>query len=211
MIITYKEFKENVPDWVSVYIGAFRWDKLHKFYGREVDVCGEYIDGKFFRNLPLSDEYKMDVYTDWEDFGLGTVYVHETSDVDFHSERFYVISPTFADDVEKYYYRVNNAKQCSINAQVLASVSEACATWMRLSHYLRDRNKVRFLCGIVLPDACEKDVAQREKAVRHTVRLANRAFQKYLNDYGYSSENAYLNDVKSIITRLYRQFHNRTK
>ena len=70
---------------------------------------------------------------------------------------------------------------------------------------------VRFLCGIVLPDACEKDVAQREKAVRHTVRLANRAFQKYLNDYGYSSENAYLNDVKSIITRLYRQFHNRTK
>lgn len=198
MTITFKDFKNNVKADASVYLGSFRWDEADERRGREVSVvhfgykernyCWE---ASSFLSLPLADNYKMDVYTDSYS-GWFTFYVNEESVVDFNSNGFYIIAPNFAKDVEKAYKRKNDMKHCSINAQVLASVSEACATWMRCSDYLKGKNEVELLPDYLILDACEKDEQKRDKAVRRTLGFAKKAFAKFLSKEGFANGDEYL-------------------
>lgn len=203
MTITFKEFKNNVNAKAKVCLGTFRFDEADKVLGREVSVVrfgykDKYNcwDASFFFKLPLADGYKMDVYTDYIVGGFGSHYVNEESAVDFNSGRFYIISTTFAKDVEKAYNRVNDAKRCCINAQVLASVSEACATWMRRTDYLKGKNKVEVLLGYITLDACEIDDQKREKAVRRTIGFAEKAFDKFLSKESFANGDEYLAHLK---------------
>lgn len=202
MIITFKEFKNNVKANATVYLGSFRRDKADDRLGREVSVVRfGYKERNYgweassFLSLPLADNYKMDVYTDSYS-GWFTFYVKEESVVDFNSNGFYIIAPTFVKDVEKAYKRKNDMKHCSINAQVLASVSEACATWMRRSDYLKGKNKVELLPDYLILDACEKDEQKRAKAVRRTLGFAEKAFSKFLSKEGFASGDEYLARLK---------------
>ena len=199
MIITFKEFKNNVKANATVYLGSFRRDEADERRGREVSVVhfgykekNYCFDASSFLSLPLADSYKMDVYTDYNVGGWGTHYVKEESAVDFNSNRFYIIAPNFAKDVEKAYKRKNDMKHCSINAQVLASVSEACATWMRRSDYLKGKNEVELLSEYLIIDACEKDEQKRNKAVRRTLGFAEKAFAKFLSKEGFVNGDEYL-------------------
>lgn len=198
MTITFKDFKNNVKADASVYLGSFRWDEADERRGREVSVVhfgykerNYYWKASSFLSLPLADNYKMDVYTDSYS-GWFTFYVNEESVVDFNSNRFYIIAPNFAKDVEKAYKRKNDMKHCSINAQVLASVSEACATWMRRSDYLKGKNEVELLPDYLILDACEKDEQKRDKAVRRTLGFAEKAFAKFLSKEGFANGDEYL-------------------
>lgn len=199
MTITFKEFKNNVKANATVFLGSFRWEKADERRGREVSVVRfgykekyNCCDASSFLSLPLADNYKMDVYTDYNVGGWGTHYVNEESAVDFDSNRFYIIAPTFAKDVEKAYKRKNDTKRCSINAQVLASVSEACATWLRRSDYLKGKNEVELLEGMLTLDACEEDDKKRDKAVRRTLGFAEKAFTKFLSNEGLANGDEYL-------------------
>ena len=199
MTITFKELKNNVKANATVFLGSFRWEKADERRGREVSVVPfgykekyNCLDASSFLSLPLADNYKMDVYTDYNVGGWGTHYVKEESAVDFHSNRFYIIAPTFAKDVEKAYKRKNDTKRCSINAQVLASVSEACATWLRRSDYLKGKNEVELLEGMLTLEACEEDDKKRDKAVRRTLVFAEKAFAKFLSNEGLANGDEYL-------------------
>ena len=203
MIITFNEFKNNVKANATVFLGTFRFDVAGSRYGREVSVVRfgnkeQYNcwNASAFFSLPLADSYKMDVYTDCNVGGFGFHYVKEKSVVDFNSGRFYIIAPTFIKDVEKAYNRVNDAKRCCINAHVMASVSEACATWMRRSDYLKGKNKVELLLGYIFMDACEKDEQKRDKAVRRTIGFAEKAFAKFLTKEAFPNEDEYLAHVE---------------
>lgn len=203
MTITFKEFKNNVKANATVFLGSFRWDEADKTRGREVSVVRfgykekyNCWDASSILSLPLADNYKMDVYTDYNVGGWGTHYVNEESAVDFNSNRFYIISPTFAKDVEKAYKRKNDAKHCSVNAQVLASVSEACATWLRRSDYLKGKNEVELLEGMLTLEACEEDDQKRDKAVRRTLVFAEKAFSKFLSNEGLANGDEYLARLK---------------
>lgn len=198
MTITFKEFKNNVQANATVVLGSFRWDEADKTRGREVSVVRFGYKETYncwkaphFFSLPLADSYQMDVYTDHYVDGWGSHYVNEKSAVDFNSKIFYIIAPTFAKDVEKAYKRKNGMK-CSINAQVLASVSEACATWMRRSDYLKGKNEVELLSDYLILDACEKDEQKRNKAVRRTLGFAEKAFAKFLSKEGFANGDEYL-------------------
>lgn len=198
MTITFKDFKNNVKANATVYLGSFRRDEADERRGREVSVvhfgykernyCWK---ASYFLSLPLADNYKMDVYTDSYS-GWFTFYVNEESVVDFNSNGFYIIAPTFVKDVEKAYKRKNDMKHCSINAQVLASVSKACATWMRRSDYLKGKNEVELLPDYLILDACEKDEQKRDKAVRRTLGFAKKAFAKFLSKEGFANGDEYL-------------------
>lgn len=199
MTITFKEFKNNVKANATVFLGSFRFAEADERCGREVSVVhfgykekNYCFDASSFLSLPLADSYKMDVYTDYNVGGWGTHYVKEESAVDFNSNRFYIIAPSFAKDVDKAYKRKNDMKHCSINAQVLASVSEACATWMRRSDYLKGKNEVELLPDYLILDACEKDEQKRDKAVRRTLGFAERAFAKFLSKEGFVNGDEYL-------------------
>ena len=199
MTITFKEFKNNVKANATVFLGSFRFAEADERRGREVSVVhfgykekNYCFDASSFLSLPLADSYKMDVYTDYNVGGWGTHYVKEESAVDFNSNRFYIIAPNFAKDVEKAYKRKNDMKHCSINAQVLASVSEACATWMRRSDYLKGKNEVELLSEYLILDACEKDEQKRNKAVRRTLGFAEKAFVKFLSKEGFVNGDEYL-------------------
>lgn len=199
MTITFKEFKNNVKANATVFLGSFRFAEADERRGREVSVVhfgykekNYCFDASSFLSLPLADSYKMDVYTDYNVGGWGTHYVKEESAVDFNSNRFYIIAPNFAKDVEKVYKRKNDMKHCSINAQVLASVSEACATWMRRSDYLKGKNEVELLPDYLILDACEKDEQKRNKAVRRTLGFAEKAFAKFLSKEGFVNGDEYL-------------------
>ena len=198
MTITFKEFKNNVQANATVVLGSFRWDEADKTRGREVSVVRfgyketyNCWNAPHFFSLPLADSYQMDVYTDHYVDDWGSHYVNEKSAVDFNSKIFYIIAPTFAKDVEKAYKRKNGMK-CSINAQVLASVSEACATWMRRSDYLKGKNEVELLSDYLILDACEKDEQKRNKAVRRTLGFAEKAFAKFLSKEGFANGDEYL-------------------
>lgn len=199
MTITFKEFKNNVKANATVFLGSFRFAEADERRGREVSVVhfgykekNYCFDASSFLSLPLADSYKMDVYTDYNVGGWGTHYVKEESAVDLNSNRFYIIAPNFAKDVEKAYKRKNDMKHCSINAQVLASVSEACATWMRRSDYLKGKNEVELLSEYLILDACEKDEQKRNKAVRRTLGFAEKAFAKFLSKEGFANGDEYL-------------------
>lgn len=199
MTITFKEFKNNVKANATVFLGSFRFAEADERRGREVSVVhfgykekNFCFDASSFLSLPLADSYKMDVYTDYNVGGWGTHYVKEESAVDFNSNRFDIIAPNFAKDVEKAYKRKNDMKHCSINAQVLASVSEACATWMRRSDYLKGKNEVELLPDYLILDACEKDEQKRNKAVRRTLGFAEKAFAKFLSKEGFANGDEYL-------------------
>ena len=199
MTITFKEFKNNVKANATVFIGTFRWNEADDRFGREVSVVRfgnkqQYNcwDASAFFSLPLADSYKMDVYTDYHVCGWNIPYINEESVVDFSAYRFFIIAPTFAKDVEKAYNRVNDAKHCCINAQVLAGVSEACATWMRRSDYLKGKNKAELLSGYIVMDACEKDEKKRERTVRRTIGFAEKAFAKFLTKEAFPNEYEYL-------------------
>ncbi|MCI6829781.1 MAG: hypothetical protein MR924_11080 [Prevotella sp.] len=203
MTITFKEFKNNVKANAKVFLGTFRFDVADDRYGREVSVVRfgnkeQYNCWKAsaFFSLPLADSYKMDVYTDYDTGWSYTHYVKEESEVDFNSKRFYIVAPAFAKDVEKAYNRVNDAKRCCINTQVLAGVSESCATWMRRSDYLKGKNKVELLSGYIFVDACEKDEQKRDKVVRRTIGFAEKAFAKFLTKEAFPNENEYLAHVE---------------
>lgn len=199
MTITFKEFKNNVKANAIVFLGSFRWDEANECRGREVSVVRfgykekyNCWNASFFFSLPLANNYEMDVYTDYNVGGWGTHYVNEESAVDFNSNRFYIIAPTFAKDVEKAYKRKNDAKRCSINVQVLASVSEACATWLRRSEYLKGKNEVELLPYYLILNACEKDEQKRDKAVRRTFGFAEKAFSKFLSEESFANGDEYL-------------------
>ena len=203
MTITFKEFKNNVKANATVFIGTFRWNEADDRLGREVSVVRfgnreQYNcwNASAFFSLPLADSYKMDVYSDYDTRGFYAHYVNEESVVDFNSGRFYIIAPHFAKDVEKAYNRVNDAKRCCINTQVLAGVSEACATWMRRSDYLKGKNKVELLLGYIFMDACEKDEQKRERTVRRTIGFAEKAFAKFLTKEAFPNEDEYLAHVE---------------
>lgn len=199
MTITFKDFKNNVKANATVFLGSFRFAEADERRGRAVSFFhfgykekNYYFDVSSFLSLPFADSYKMDVYTDYNVGGWGTHYVKEESAVDFNSNIFYIIAPNFAKDVEKAYKRKNDMKHCSINAQVFASVSEACATWMRRSDYLKGKNEVELLPDYLILDACEKDEQKRDKAVRRTLGFAEKAFAKFLSKEGFVNGDEYL-------------------
>ena len=101
MIITFKEFKNNVKANATVFVGTFRWNEADDRLGREVSVVRfgnreQYNcwNASAFFSLPLADSYKMDVYSDYDTRGFYGHYVNEESVVDFNSGRFYIIAPT---------------------------------------------------------------------------------------------------------------------
>ena len=198
MIITFKEFKNNVRNNATVCFGSFRHDEADERKGREVNIHRfgkdeqyRYGDASIFFNLPLSDGYKMDVYTE-HDTSFGSNFVKEDAPVDFNADTFFIIAPGFLADIEKAYKRKNDYKHCCINNYVISSVSVACATWMRLTDYLKGKNEVEFLDGTIRIGECEQDEAKLTAKDRKYIGFAEKAFKKYLEKNGLANENEYL-------------------
>ena len=198
MIITFKEFKNNVRNTATVCFGSFRYDEADERKGREVSFRGfgkneqyRYGDVSFFFNLPLSDSYKMDVYTEfWSPFASN--FVKEDTPVNYNADTFFINAPSLFDDIEKAYKRKNDYKHCCINNHVISSVSVACATWMRLTDYLKGKNEVEFLDGSIRIGECEQDEDKLTAKVRRYIGFAEKAFKKYLEKNGIDNENEYL-------------------
>ncbi len=198
MIITFKEFKNNVRNTATVCFGSFRYDEADERKGREVSFRGfgkneqyRYGDASFFFNLPLSDSYKMDVYTEfWSPFASN--FVKEDTPVNYNADTFFINAPSLFDDIEKAYKRKNDYKHCCINNHVISSVSVACATWMRLTDYLKGKNEVEFLDGSIRIGGCEQDEDKLTAKVRRYIGFAEKAFKKYLEKNGLANENEYL-------------------
>lgn len=198
MIITFKEFKNRVRENAKVCFGSFRFDEAEETKGREVSFRGfgkneqyRYGDASFFFNLPLSDSYKMDVYTEfWSPFASN--YVKEDTPVNYNADTFFINAPSLFDDIEKAYKRKNDYKHCCINNHVISSVSVACATWMRLTDYLKGKNEVEFLDGSIRIGECEQDEDKLTAKVRRYIGFAEKAFKKYLEKNGLANENQYL-------------------
>lgn len=199
MIITFKEFKNNVRNNATVFFGSFRFGEADEHKGREVSIhrignkeqwrCG---DASIFFRLPLADSYKMDVYTEHDTY-FGSHFVKEDAPVDFNAATFFIIAPDFLADIEKAYKRKNDYKHCCINNYVISSVSVACATWMRLTNYLKGKNEVDLLGGgEVIVGECEKDAIKRAAKVHKYILLAEKAFKKYLEKKGLANEDEYL-------------------
>lgn len=198
MIITFKEFKNNVRNNATVFFGSFRFSEADERKGREVSIhrfgdkeqwrCG---DASIFFRLPLADSYKMDVYTEHDTY-FGSHFVKEDAPVDFNADTFFIIAPDFLADIEKAYKRKNDYKHCCINDYVISSVSVACATWMRLTDYLKGKNEVEFLAGTIRIGECEKDEVKLTAKVRKYIGFAEKAFKKYLEKNGLANENEYL-------------------
>lgn len=198
MIITFKEFKNNVRNNATVCFGSFRFDEADEHKGREVSIhrfgdneqyrCG---DASIFFRLPLADSYKMDVYTEHDTY-FGSHFVKEDSPVDFNADTFFIIAPDFLADIEKAYKRRNDYKHCCINNYVISSVSVACATWMRLTDYLKGKNEVELLDGTIRIGECEKDEIKRAAKVHKYIGFAEKAFKKYLEKNGLANDNEYL-------------------
>lgn len=197
MIITFKEFKDNVRNTATVCFGSFRFDKADERKGREVSIhrIGKdqyrYGDASIFFDLPLADGYKMDVYTEHET-SFGSNFVKEDAPVDFNADTFFIIAPDFLADIEKAYKRKNDYKHCCINNYVISSVSVACATWIRLTDYLKGKNEVEFLDGTIRIGECEQDEDKLTAKVRRYIGFAEKAFKKYLEKNGLANENEYL-------------------
>lgn len=198
MIITFKEFKNRVRENATVCFGSFRFDKADDRKGREVSIHRfgkdehfRYGDASTFFDLPLSDGYKMDVYTEHET-SFGSNFVKEDAPVDFNADTFFIIAPDFLADIEKAYKRRNDYKHCCINNYVISSVSVACATWMRLTDYLKGKNEVELLAGTIRIGDCEKDEVKRAAKVHKYIGFAEKAFKKYLEKNGLANENEYL-------------------
>lgn len=199
MIITFKEFKNRVRKNAHVCFGSFRFDKAHEWKGREFFIHRigkkeqyESGDASFFFALPLSDGYKMDVYTEYERI-CGEDFVKEDAPVDFNANEFFIIAPDFLADIEKAYKRKNDYKHCCINNYVISSVSVACATWMRLTDYLKGKNEVEFLDGTIRIGECEQDEVKLTAKVRKYIGFAEKAFKKYLEKNGIANDTEYLN------------------
>lgn len=203
MIITFKEFKNNVRNNALVCFGSFRFDEAEERKGREVSIHRfskstqyQFCTASCIFDLPLTDSYKMDVYTEHEYCGYGsyygTYYVKEDTPVDFNANRFFIIAPDFLADIEKTYKRKNDYKHCCINNYVISSVSVACATWMRLTNYLKGKNEVEFLDGSICIGECEKDEIKRASKVHKYIGFAEKAFKKYLEKNGLANDNEYL-------------------
>lgn len=198
MIITFKEFKNNVRNNATVFFGSFRFEDADERKGREVSIhrfgdneqyrCG---DASIFFRLPLADSYKMDVYTEHDTY-FGSHFVKEDSPVDFNADTFFIIAPNFLADIEKAYKRKNDYKNCCINNYVISSVSVACATWMRLTDYLKGKNEVELLAGTIRIGECEKDEIKRAAKVHKYIGFAEKAFKKYLEKNGLANDNEYL-------------------
>lgn len=198
MIITFKEFKNNVRNNATVFFGSFRFEDADERKGREVSIhrfgdneqyrCG---DASIFFRLPLADSYKMDVYTEHDTY-FGSHFVKEDSPVDFNADTFFIIAPDFLADIEKAYKRRNDYKHCCINNYVISSVSVACATWMRLTDYLKGKNEVELLDGTIRIGECEKDEIKRAAKVHKYIGFAEKAFKKYLEKNGLANDNEYL-------------------
>lgn len=201
MIITFKEFKNNVRNNATVFFGSFRFSEADERKGREVSIhrfgkkkqwrCG---DASIFFRLPLTDGYKMDVYTEHDTY-FGSHFVKEDAPVDFNADTFFIIAPDFLADIEKAYKRKNDYKHCCINNYVISSVSVACATWMRLTDNLKGKNEVEFLDGTIRIGECEQDEAKLTAKVRKYIGFAEKAFKKYLEKNGLASENEYLDMI----------------
>ena len=198
MIITFKEFKAKVRKNAYVCFGSFRFSEADERKGREVSIhrFGKdehylYGDASIFFDLPLSDSYKMDVYTEHET-SFCSSFVKEDAPVDFNANTFVIIAPNFLSDIEKAYKRKNDYKHCCINNYVISSVSVACATWMRLTDYLKGKNEVEFLDGSVRIGECEQDEAKLTAKVRKYIGFAEKAFNKYLEKNGLANEKEYL-------------------
>ena len=198
MIITFKEFKDNVRNNATVCFGSFRFDEADERKGREVSFRGfgkneqyRYSDASFFFNLPLADSYKMDVYTEFGS-SFSSNFVKEDAPVDFNADTFFINAPSFIADIEKAYKRKNDYKHCCINNYVISSVSVACATWMRLTDYLKGKNEVEFLDGTIRIGECEQDEVKLAAKVRKYIGFAEKAFKKYLEKNGLANENEYL-------------------
>lgn len=201
MIITFKEFKNRVRKNAHVCFGSFRFDKAHEWKGREFFIHRigkkeqyESGDASFFFALPLSDGYKMDVYTEYERI-CGEDFVKEDAPVDFNANEFFIIASDFLADIEKAYKRKNDYKRCCINNYVISSVSVACATWMRLTDYLKGKNEVEFLDGTIRIGECEQDEVKLTAKVRKYIGFAEKAFKKYLEKNGLANENEYLDMI----------------
>nr|DAL09239.1 MAG TPA_asm: hypothetical protein [Caudoviricetes sp.] len=203
MIITFKEFKDKVRNTAIVCFGSFRFDEAEETKGREVSIhrFGKSVQYQFCAascifDLPLADSYKMDVYTEHEYYGYGsfygTYYVKEDTSADFNANKFFIIAPNFLADIEKAYKRKNDYKHCCINNYVISSVSVACATWMRLTDYLKGKNEVEFLDGSIRIGVCEKDEMKRAAKVHKYIGFAEKAFKKYLEKNGLADGNEYL-------------------
>lgn len=198
MIITFKEFKDNVRNNATVCFGSFRFDEEDERKGREVSLHGfgkneqyRYGDASFFLNLPLADSYKMDVYTEFGS-SFASNFVKEDAPVNFNADTFFINAPSFLADIEKAYKRKNDYKHCCINNYVISSVSVACATWMRLTDYLNGKNEVEFLDGTIRIGECEQDEVKLTAKVRKYIGFAEKAFKKYLEKNGLANENEYL-------------------
>lgn len=198
MIITFKEFKNRVRNNATVFFGSFRFNEADERKGREVSIhrfgnkeqwrCG---DASIFFRLPLADSYKMDVYTEHDTY-FGSHFVKEDAPVDFNADTFFIIAPDFLADIEKAYKRKNDYKRCCINDYVISSVPVACATWMRLTNYLKGKNEVELLDGTITVGECEKDVLKRAEKVHKYIGFAEKAFKKYLEKNGLANGTEYL-------------------
>lgn len=198
MIITFKEFKNRVRKNATVCFGSFRYDEADEHKGREVSIHRfgkneqyRYGEASIFFDIPLSDSYKMDVYTEHET-SFGSNFVKEDAPVDFNADKFFIIAPNFLADIEKAYKRKNDYKHCCINNYVISSVSVACATWMRCTDYLKGKNEVEFLGGSIRIGECEQDAIKRAAKVHKYIGFAERAFKKYLEKNSLANENEYL-------------------
>lgn len=198
MIITFKEFKNRVRKNATVCFGSFRYDEADEHKGREVSIHRfgkneqyRYGDASIFFDIPLSDSYKMDVYTE-HGTSFGSNFVKEDAPVDFNADTFFIIAPNFLADIEKAYKRKNDYKHCCINNYVISSVSVACATWMRCTDYLKGKNEVEFLGGSIRIGECEQDAIKRAAKVHKYIGFAERAFKKYLEKNSLANENEYL-------------------
>lgn len=198
MIITFKEFKNNVRNNATVFFGSFRFSEADERKGREVSIHRfgnkeqwRSGDASIFFRLPLADGYKMDVYSEHDTY-FGSHFVKEAAPVDFDADKFFIIAPDFLADIEKAYKRKNDYKHCCINNYVISSVSVACATWMRLTNYLKGKNEVDLLEGTIRIGECEKDEIKRAAKVHKYIGFAEKAFKKYLEKKRLANGNEYL-------------------
>lgn len=206
MIITFKEFKKSFKSSVSVYVGKFRYEGTKQFADENPAARGFenfflkpttgtnwYFDMSSIECLPLSDNYKMDVYTDAA--YLCNYSVNTKSEVDYKANKVFVVAPSFKEDVQKAYRRAH--KYC-INQRVLAGVSVALRTWIVREDYLATKNKISVVEGFITLDKCVSDAEECAKAVRRTITFAERAFKKYLAGKGINSTEYLIQVSKAI-------------
>ncbi len=132
-----------------------------------------------FRELPLRDDYEMDVYTNaHRDEWASRADINVNAPVDWTAYYIYIARPSLLEDAVKTYNRRN---RYSINGAAMAAVTPACSEWIKRGDYLAKKNKCAELQAVgLIIDERTNDRNACDKTALRTANYAEKAFAKFL-------------------------------